>query len=188
MAKKHLTKRELMKKIESVRKTVIASWYIPFSTMAVFHNYVLWKEHNWQQDVLVKYNGIIFKYYSDLLGEKVSLEELKEKVITELNNASYLSMDCEDVNSPESKSKFLNDMQKKVNEADKRIRENGKMYYVVHYNALRDMGIGREELNQNKKATDKWFHIFRDSNGPVMEKWKEELKNEVGIDIEVPDV
>lgn len=188
MAKRHLSKRELYQKIEQVRKLNIASGYIPFSTMAVFHNYVLWKEQQWQQERLTEYNQMVAVYYEKLLGEEITLSSIKERVEQELDNDAYRSMVEVQTVSKETGNRFLDEMQKKVGVADERIREYGRMYFAVHYNALKDIGCTEEEIESNKKAVSKHFGLFQLSNGPVMEKWKRELLEEVGICIQVPEI
>lgn len=188
MKKRQLSKKEIISQIKKIQKFKKASSFIPFSTMAIFCNHILWKDEHWEQDALAEYNQIVANYYRELENENNSVEKMLERIYAKAGFPIETILLTEDNIKSPCKQSFQYKMEKKVIEADNTIKEMSKQYFAAHYNALLDMGYTKQQMEKNKDTVNMWFSKFSTLGGPKISNWHTELAEEAGIIIEIPKI
>lgn len=187
MKKRHLSKNEILAKMREVGKLTKGSYNTPFTAMATLCNYVLWKEEGFGQKRLAEYNNRVSEYEYDLDGNKITIQQLSERLMSKADfTIEYLPWTETDITA--TKNSFMYQMEKRVIDANNTINEMSTRYLLIHFNVLMDNGYGKTRLVRNKDDLNRYLaNAYTDDGTRIME-FRKELIDKVGICIEMPDV
>lgn len=185
---RHLRKNEILARMKEVSKLKNSSDKTPFTGMATICNYVLWKKDKWYQKQLAEYNALVLGYEQKLGSGGVTLEQLQERLLKKaeikIDHVPYTEKDI----TVSQKKSFMYEMEKRVVEAKNVINEMSARYFLIHFNALMDMGYGKKRLERNRDwINEQLAEVTTVDDHRIMDLHRE-LHEEAGIYIEMPKV
>lgn len=186
MAKKHLTKNEILARVKKVRDLKNHADKALFTGMATLCNYVLWKDEGWYQKKLADYNQRVAEYDRQLDSEEISLEIISNRLMEKAGfTVEYVPYTYDGI-AVSKKSGFLYEMEKEIVDSDNNINALSVRYTLIHYQVLMDMGYGEKRLNRNRDFVNARLARINVEDGSRFADLHRELLDGAGIYIEMP--
>ena len=182
MAKKHMSKSELLQLINRVKVAEKSREKCSYTGMATIANHLLWKEYHWDQEALSNYNQMVHHYYERYYNGQITKECLNSQLLDYAGfDVEFYESSVNDMGVPPG-NKYLSSMAQRIVEADNDIYDMSQLYLLIHFHVLIDMGRSVSFLKQHK---DRVNHKLSVSRGKV-QLFHKELLDGPGIYIEIP--
>lgn len=186
MGKRHYTPAELCmmaKKVKENSKVVLVA---PFTKMAVFCSYILWKKEGWGRKRLSKYHEIARIYWIKLEEDENQWQTLQKRIVDIAGEDLYIDIIEEDISyipKDIKRNPLLYKIHQKNSENIDITNRQYVKYLLAHFNALIDIGWRKKKLLDNKAAIENIIYE-EDEKSERFLKYKQELIDKIGFDIE----
>ena len=176
-----MTKAEILQLMNRMKTSEKSRESSSYTGMATVLNHLLWQKYAWEQEQLAEYNQKVNEYYEKYYHGKVTEEGMNQRLLDTANfDVENLPNSVNDF-SVDPKNKYLYSVAKRINEADNDIYNMARLYLLIHFCVLLDMGMDISFLQKHKDEVNSKLAISRGK----IQMYHKELIEEAGICIEV---
>lgn len=189
---KHYNKAELLQMVNNVRHEEKMSRTRGLCTYATYANLMcsfMYHTYHWNAERLSEYCAKQQEYYNKFFDEPEQFIIQKKRITDFMGDKMWNWCDGEVFTEPEhiSKNKAVNALNMKMTDINNLYMRECEKYFLAHYNAIIDYGVSVDELYKHFDKVDQWRLDYYNAKGNTIIKLHQELVDEVGIDIELPN-
>lgn len=184
MAKKHLTRYEILKKYNELSELKYKQKSAPYSAMSIMCNYILWQNYGFRADRIQKFNNAVNVKLQEIDNEEITLESLQDKLFEKADfKVEYVHYTEKDIYEKKN-NKCLYDLAKKEIEINNEITGYSVKYLSIVFDYMMSLGFGKKRLNKLREEIMGYFSKVDNGEMKVSTINNELIKN--GIVVELP--